>query len=87
MKISAEANLSQMLEFFESFLRAAGYQLDGQTLTLLTEEEAFPSVNDNFWEDDGFSFTGNPYISTRVPGGEDRISFSPAFGNSVVTFS
>ena len=32
MTISSEANLSQMLEFFSSFLRAAGYEFDGKEL-------------------------------------------------------
>lgn len=32
MTISSEANLTQMLEFFSSFLRAAGYEFDGKEL-------------------------------------------------------
>ena len=32
MTISSEANLPQMLEFFSSFLRAAGYEFDGKEL-------------------------------------------------------
>ncbi len=34
MSISSEANLSEMLRFFETFLQASGYQLDGRELTL-----------------------------------------------------
>jgi hypothetical protein len=34
MSISGEADLRQMLSFFESFLRASGYNLDGKELTL-----------------------------------------------------
>ena len=34
MTISSEANLPQMLEFFSSFLRAAGYEFDGKELCL-----------------------------------------------------
>jgi hypothetical protein len=34
MSISSEADISEMLRFFEAFLQASGYQLDGQELTL-----------------------------------------------------
>ena len=34
MSISSEADLYQMLEFFSSFLRAAGYEFDGKELCL-----------------------------------------------------
>ncbi len=34
MSISSEADLSQMLTLFESFLKAAGYVIEGKELTL-----------------------------------------------------
>ncbi len=34
MSISSEADLTQMLRFFESFLQAAGYVIEGKELTL-----------------------------------------------------
>jgi hypothetical protein len=34
MSISAEADLPQMMRFFESFLQAAGYVIEGKELTL-----------------------------------------------------
>jgi hypothetical protein len=103
MTISAEANLREMLIFFESFLKAVGYQIDGKELSL---ERSAPDFGDqSFWEDDGVSIVGNPwgvtygssdlgiaYIGSGLQGamGEDHLSFSPVrsgFGNSVVTFS
>jgi hypothetical protein len=43
MTVSSEANLSQMLEFFSSFLRAAGYEFDGKELCL---ERTAPDFGD-----------------------------------------
>lgn len=43
MTISSEANLSEMFRFFESFLKAAGYQIDGKELTL---ERVIPDFSD-----------------------------------------
>jgi hypothetical protein len=80
---------------------ASGYILDdGDYLTIgnrIQEEKAHEEVTicekhwDNFWEDDGFSMTGNPaaespdtlyFGSSRVVGGmgEDHISFSSCAG-------
>jgi hypothetical protein len=42
MSISSEADLSQMMTFFESFLQAAGYMLDDRELTL---ERRAPNFN------------------------------------------
>ena len=42
MSISAEADLSQMLAFFESFLQAAGYVIDDRELVL---ERKAPDFN------------------------------------------
>ena len=69
MTISSEANLQQMMEFFSSFLRAAGYEFDGKELCL---ERTAPDFSQDFWEEDGISFTGNPYASP------DTISFGAA---------
>lgn len=100
MKMSAEANIDQMLDFFESFLRAAGYQLDGKSLTLQEDkpmvsfETASTEGNKyDFWEDDGISMVGNPWMATLgsrdsviVGSGlfgaedEDRLLFGPLFG-------
>ena len=50
------------------------------------------SLNQDFWENDGISLTGNPYassdaviIGSRLPGGlgEDHISLSPTFNLTV----
>ena len=73
MTISSEANIQQMLEFFSSFLRAAGYELNGD-LTVDSPREPLVCEKhwDNFWEDDGISYTGNPYAAP------DTISFGAA---------
>ena len=95
MSISSEANLTEMLDFFQTFLKASGYYIaDDQELTLdsvnpvtffntaTTGSSSF--WEQNFWEDDGFSFTGNPcaandslILGSRLPGGvaEDFIKF------------
>jgi len=64
MSISAEANLSDMLSFFGDFLRAATYPLD-QDHELSIERKApdFGNTQD-FWEDDGVSWVGNPWAAT-----------------------
>jgi hypothetical protein len=49
MSISSEADLPQMLAFFESFLQAAGYVIEGKELTLERRED-FPDFP-------------NPYVS------------------------
>jgi len=102
MSISAEANLSDMLSFFGDFLRAATYPLDqGHELSIERKAPDFGNTQD-FWEDDGVSWVGNPwaatlgssdlgitYIGSGLKGGmgEDHLSFDPCFGNNVVTFS
>ena len=48
MTISSEANLSQMLEFFSSFLRAAGYEFDGKELCLERSAPDFSDVPDKW---------------------------------------
>lgn len=44
MSISSEANLQQMLEFFQSFLRAAGYELDGKELCIERSAPDFSGI-------------------------------------------
>jgi hypothetical protein len=63
MTISSEANLSQMLEFYSSFLRAAGYEFDGKELCL---ERTAPDFGlDEEWGADPGYFScypdGSPY--------------------------
>jgi hypothetical protein len=48
MTISSEANLPQMLEFFSSFLRAAGYEFDGKELCLERSAPDFSDVPDKW---------------------------------------
>ncbi len=101
MSISSEADLNDMLGFFEDFLRATGYQLDNSVLQL-EDRDTSNSPCQDFWEDDGTSLIGNPwnarlgddtletaFIGTRLFGGEgeDHLSFRSSFGNDVVTFS
>jgi hypothetical protein len=95
MSISSEANLTEMLDFFQTFLKASGYYIaDDQELTLgsvnpvnflsTATTGSFSFSEQNFWEDDGFSLTGNPcaandslILGSRLPGGvaEDFIKF------------
>jgi hypothetical protein len=83
-------------------LRAAAYPLDADhELGIERKAPDFGSTQD-FWEDDGISWVGNPwavtygssdqgiaYIGSGLQGamGEDHLNFSPCFGNNVVTFS
>jgi hypothetical protein len=57
MTISSEANLTQMLEFFNSFLRAAGYEFDGKELCLEREAPDFSFLDNiaNFGTNSGAS--------------------------------
>jgi hypothetical protein len=48
MSISSESTVETMLEFFECFLKAAGYQLDGEKLELAKEGTG---VDESSWED------------------------------------
>jgi hypothetical protein len=84
-----------MLEFFQSFLTASGYYIaDDQELKLTSVSPvsffntattgSFSFSDQSFWEDDGFSLTGNPFVSndtlvigSRLPSGvaEDFIKF------------
>lgn len=59
MTISSEANLSQMLEFFSSFLRAAGYEFDGKELCFERTAPDFGDIS-NF----GTKYTGSAWIDS-----------------------
>ena len=76
MSISAEANLSDMLSFFETFLRAATYPL-GQDHELGIERKApdFGNASD-FWEEDNFVFTKDTVI--QGASGTDTLSLGDA---------
>jgi Ca2+-binding RTX toxin-like protein len=85
MSISAEADLSEMMGFFETFLQAAGYVIEGKELTL---ERRAPE----------FDVPDFPYsFGDTLPGsaGTDTLSLGaprPAggiwggMGNDVITF-
>jgi hypothetical protein len=78
MSISSEATLPQMLELFESFLKASGYVFDGSLVIEEPEviEKESPTFCNNswsdFWNEDGMSVTGNPAA------GPDTINFGAA---------
>ena len=72
MTISSEANIQQMLEFFQSFLRAAGYDFDGKELCLERTAPDFSDAEDvlSYWG--GFTASGYPVIPGSA--GTDTIS-------------
>ena len=84
-----------MLEFFQSFLKAAGYEIGGKELCLQRSAPDFSDVPEkwgNFWEEDGVSLTGNPTASgdtvvsgSGTPGGWHSGSWFPE-GNDVISF-
>lgn len=64
MSISSEADISEMLRFFETFLQASGYQLDGRELTLETPKYASGyEVNPITFNDTFFGNSGSDTIS------------------------
>jgi hypothetical protein len=62
MSISSEADIPQMLAFFESFMQAAGYILEGKELTL---ERRAPD----------FDFSDFPYPYTHTLAGSSGVDF------------
>ena len=52
MKISSEATLPEMINFFEQFLQNAGYDLDDKSLVLAEDEGPVTCERhwDEFWE-------------------------------------
>lgn len=92
LSISAEADLDQVVEFFTSFLRAAGYPLDfSEVLEVAAppeEEEKVAKPRDRWGDDggdDGISLLGNPWGSV-FPGAysEDTLCFSSVFTGNVI---
>ena len=77
MTLSGEANLDQMLTFFEAFLKASGYYFDGdlQIVPPLVEQEFAPFDSFNF-DGDGVPFMGGnftPYSSDTLHFGGGRV--------------
>lgn len=97
MSISAEASLGDMLNFFDSFLKASGYVYDGE-IQIVKDETETPKFdkpwtttesNQDFWNEDGISLTGNPgVLGGGLLGGlsEDYICFKTSSDNNIVTF-
>ncbi len=56
MTISSNANLTQMLEFFQSFLRGAGYHFEGKELCLEREAPDFDDIPEKWGTGGPFSF-------------------------------
>lgn len=81
MSTSGEANVEQMLRFYEAFLAAAGYVLKGELQVVKEVKESSEtlkfeprySLYGDFWNDDGFSFVGNPFPSANS---SDSLVFS-----------
>lgn len=87
MTTGGDASVSQMLQFFEAFLSAAGYVLKGDLqIVEASPKENFVPFSTFDFGDDGFSFTGNPYAApdtiqfAGIQGGmgTDTISFGAA---------
>ena len=72
--VTAEADLPQILQVFEDFLKANKYDLDDRKLTLSRETPA--SNKDTIWGYDDVSLLGNP-----IPGGDadDTLFFSEQY--------
>ena len=59
MEISAEAAIPELLVFFEDFMRASGYIIDGKKLNLEREVPDFgTSYPGPAWADSGASYWG-----------------------------
>lgn len=98
MNISAEANLSQMVDFFESFLKAAGYQFESLSYKTTPEKVQFNFTPDpvdsrnDFWNEDDYSLVGNPYVTvgSGLQGGGwgmDHLFINPPCTADAVIFS
>ena len=64
MTISAEANIQQMLEFFSSFMRAAGYEFEGKEMCLERTAPDFGDTPEKWGADPGYFSCypdGTPY--------------------------
>lgn len=89
MSISGEAELPQLTDFFDSFLRAAGYVFDGKVQIVKPERKPdyhtsapVSSVTSYSWGDDGFSLTGNPYFAPDTLGSSGILG---GVGNDVIS--
>ena len=78
MTISSEANIAQMLEFFESFLRAAGYEFEGKELCLERSAPDFSDVPDKWGLSD--------ISANSVVGGAIAADHWYGAGNDVISF-
>jgi hypothetical protein len=58
MTISGEADLQQLLSFFESFLRANGFVFEGELRIVDREEEFFDSRD--YWKGKFFNLLNAP---------------------------
>lgn len=79
MSTGGDANVSQMLRFYEAFLSAAGYILNGELQVVEDKPEKTYSTSSgsydsygSFYYDDAFFMADNPYWSP------DTISFTGA---------
>jgi hypothetical protein len=70
MSISSEADIPQMLRFFESFLQAAGYVIDGKELTLERKAPEFDFSD--------FPHGLGEYAMETVKYAENKINFGGA---------
>jgi hypothetical protein len=57
MEITSEASISELLVFFEDFMRASGYVIDGKRLSLEQEAPDFSDVPEK-WNTSGASYWG-----------------------------
>lgn len=69
MTISSNASLTQMLEFFQSFLRGAGYHFEGKELCLEREAPDFDDIPEK-WGASGLFSSGfqAPEPARQAPG-------------------
>jgi hypothetical protein len=89
MSTGGDANVEQMLRFFEAFLAASGYILKGE-LEVVEREEAF--IN-GYWQERYFDLLNsapenNSYpqpITSRGAQGVDFVPFE-SLGDDVITF-
>jgi hypothetical protein len=103
MTFDEEVTIDTFLEFIQNFMQASGYVFnDGDYLTVGNRNDEDEDYNNtvtcekhwnDFWEDDGFSMTGNPnaspdtvqFTSSGVLGGMgDDVIFFPSSTSTTV---